>query len=154
MHKLAESRVLSKFHLINGYWKLPHDESSKASQSLITMGGIFSPTRLLHGSNIAFMYLHSTLASKIPSDLLHQVLYWLDVVLWHSKTVDELLGAIELYCSHSACNIILSCTRRNVNYTLKQIDGADDSPHRKLFDLTRRVSNESRKCNCLQLVHS
>lgn len=57
------SRFYAYVYFSHYYLQLPLDEPSKSCQSLITPDGIYSPTRVLHGTKIDVMYLQSTLAS-------------------------------------------------------------------------------------------
>ena len=62
--KLSESHFFATFDLSNGYWQLQLDESSQASQSFITADGIYSPTRVMHGTTNAVTHLQSAFGEK------------------------------------------------------------------------------------------
>ena len=95
LSQLSGSRYFATFDLSHGYWQLELEESSQALQSFITPDGIFSPTRVLHGTTNAVTHLQSCYAEVIPSTVKPQSLSWLDDILLHHKTVSGLLGAIE-----------------------------------------------------------
>ena len=142
--KLANSRHFFESDFVHSYWQLPLHPESQASQSFITPDGIYSPTRVLHGSTNAVMYLQSSLSSTMPIPLRQKTLLWLDDVLGHASTVDELLTIIRQffdYCSqrnlklHPAkcvlykteirwCGRILS--KDGVRFDPRRIDGIRD----------------------------
>lgn len=95
--KVAGSQVFATFDLSHGYWQLPLHPSSQSSQSFITPDGVYSPTRVLHGTTNAVLYLQSTLSAHLPADLRRSVLLWLDDILAHAPTTIELLTAIRLF---------------------------------------------------------
>lgn len=108
LSKIAGSRFYATFDLSHGYWQLPLHDSSQASQSFITPDGIFSPTRVLHGTTNAVQYLQSTISSELPVDLRTRLLLWLDDALAHERTVEGLLVAIRLFFEVCArCNLKL-----------------------------------------------
>lgn len=45
------------------------------------------------------MYLQSTLASHLPVDIRRHLLWWLDDILIHSKTIDDHLDSLKLFFS-------------------------------------------------------
>lgn len=51
--KLSDSRYFGTFDLSHGYWQLPLERKSQELQSFITPDGIYSPTRVLHGTTNA-----------------------------------------------------------------------------------------------------
>ena len=93
--KLSNSKFFATFDLSHGYWQFPLHKDSQALQSFITPDGIFSPTRVLHGTTNATTHLQSVLAEIFPKELRKALLYWLDDILLHSNTTDELLEGIQ-----------------------------------------------------------
>jgi len=59
--RLSASRYYATFDLSHGYWQLELDPASRTLQSFITPDGIFSPTRVLHGTTNAVTHLQSSL---------------------------------------------------------------------------------------------
>lgn len=94
IHNFAGPRCYAMFDLSHGYWQLPLSKWAQASQSFITPDVIYSLARVLHGSTNSVMYLQSTLAFKLPSDLLRQIMYWLDDLLLQADTIYQLPNAI------------------------------------------------------------
>lgn len=139
--KVAGSVHFGTFDLSHCYWQLPLHRSSQSSQSFITPDGIYSPTRVLHGTTNAVMFLQSTISSNIPADLRPHILFWLDDILLHSRTIDDHLDAIRLlfsFCKkfnfklHPAkCNIFSTCIRwcgrllssKGIRFDPRRIDG-------------------------------
>lgn len=56
---LVGSKYFASFDLSHGYWQLPLDKASVPLQSFITPEGIYSPTRVLHGTMNAVTHLQS-----------------------------------------------------------------------------------------------
>lgn len=69
-------------------------KQSQATQSFITPDGIFSPTRVSHGSTNADLHLQSTLGSVLPSALNLISFCWLDDILGHGRTMNEHLNQL------------------------------------------------------------
>jgi len=93
--KLGSSKWYATFDLSHGYWQFGLHPDSQECQSFVTPDGIFTPTRVLHGTTNAVTYLQSTLAEIIPPELRSSILFWLDDILLHSPTVTGLLAAIK-----------------------------------------------------------
>lgn len=93
--KLSGSRYFATFDLSHGYWQLELDPESRHLQSFITPHGIFSPTRVLHGTTNAVAHLQSALAEVIPTNLRKKLLVWLDDILLHDKTVSGILDSVQ-----------------------------------------------------------
>ena len=70
---------------------------SQECQSFITPGGIYTPTRVFHGTNNAVSHLQSSLTGIIPKDLLDSILIWLDEILLHAPTVEIFLESIRSF---------------------------------------------------------
>lgn len=101
--KVAGSTCYATFDLSHGYWQLPLHESSRSCQSFITPDGIFSPTRVMHGTSNAVMHIMSTFTNIIPDKLKNVFMVWVDDILLHCKTTRELLRAIRnlfQLCAH------------------------------------------------------
>jgi Reverse transcriptase (RNA-dependent DNA polymerase) len=84
------SKCFATFDLSHGYWQLQLDESSQECQSFITPDGIFSPTRVLHGTRNAVCHMQSSLQG-IFAPLRERLLAWLDDLLLHATHEEMLL---------------------------------------------------------------
>lgn len=92
--KTQGSKVFCEVDFLHGYWQLPLAEKSQELMSIITPDGIMTPTRVPHGTTNATAHMQAQITKSIPEDLRAHVLSWVDDVLIHAKTFDELLGAI------------------------------------------------------------
>eukprot|EP00171_Calliarthron_tuberculosum_P003723 IDg3723t1 len=93
--KLAGSKCFANFDLSHGYWQLELAEDSRDCQSFITPDGVFTPTRVLHGTTNAVAHLQSSLSQEVPEELRTAWLHWLDDILLHNQSADRLLANIE-----------------------------------------------------------
>lgn len=55
LSKLARAKYFRTFEFSHGYWHWPLDHDSQATQSCITPNGIYTRTRVLHGTFNATM---------------------------------------------------------------------------------------------------
>lgn len=94
LQSITGSKVYAKFDLSHGYWQFPLHEDSQECQSFVIPDGVYTPTRVLHGTTNAVTYLQSTIATLVPAELISQVLFWLDDILIHHATLYGLLSAI------------------------------------------------------------
>jgi hypothetical protein len=53
---LAGSKFFATLDLMQGYWQLPLHEDSQECQSVITPDGVYTPTRVQHGTTNATRY--------------------------------------------------------------------------------------------------
>jgi Reverse transcriptase (RNA-dependent DNA polymerase) len=74
------------FDLSQGYWQLSLDADSQDCQSFITPDGVFTPTRVLHGTTNAVPHMQACMQG-ILGDLSDSILAWLDDLLMHA--IDE-----------------------------------------------------------------
>ena len=95
--KVATSRYYATFDFSHGYWQLELEQKSQVLQSFITPDGIYSPTRVLHGTTNAVTHLQSSLAAVLPPELRRQLLCWLDDALIHDATISGLLKSIRRF---------------------------------------------------------
>lgn len=99
LHRLAKATCFATFDLSHGYWQLPLHPDSQALQSFITPDGVYSPTRVLHGTTNAVAYLQSSLASVFSDDLKKSLLAWLDDILGFAISDAELMVVLEKFFS-------------------------------------------------------
>jgi RNase H-like domain found in reverse transcriptase/Reverse transcriptase (RNA-dependent DNA polymerase)/Integrase core domain/Integrase zinc binding domain len=88
--RLKGSTCFATFDLSHGYWQLPLDPDSQECQSFITPDGVFTPTRVLHGTTNAVTHMQAVL-SEVFSSLNTHILAWLDDLLLHAASPGELL---------------------------------------------------------------
>lgn len=75
LKKLSLSRFFDNFDMSHSYWQLMLALEYQELLSNITPDGIFSPTRVLHGTTNAVTHLQSLIAEIIPPDLaIHSML--------------------------------------------------------------------------------
>lgn len=87
------SSKLAEFTVLIGIGKLKKIAPAMF-QVAITPDGIFSSTRVLHGTTNAVMYLQPTISSNLPDDLRRFVLLWFDDILVHVGNIRDHLGAL------------------------------------------------------------
>lgn len=76
-HEFIKTAHLKKFAGVgfpHSYWQLLLAVDSRVCQSVITPDGIFTPTRLLHGTTNAAIHLQLFLSTKVLLELLERVL--------------------------------------------------------------------------------
>jgi len=99
-HELSELKdavFFANFDMSHGYWQLLLSLISQECQSFITPDGVFTPTRVLHGTTNAVTHLQASLASVIPASLRPNILCWLDDILIHAPTVEKLFEFISMF---------------------------------------------------------
>lgn len=84
---LNDGVYFANFEISHGYWKLLFTLLSRDCQYLITLNGIFTPTRVLHGTTNAATHLQSQLVGILREDVVSNFLIWLDHILLHTYTV-------------------------------------------------------------------
>lgn len=102
LHRLTKATCFATFDLSHGYWQLPLHPDSQALQSFITPDGVYSPTRVLHGTTNAVAHLQSSLASVFSEELKKSVLAWLDDILGFAVSDAALLIVLENFFSMCA----------------------------------------------------
>jgi hypothetical protein len=65
---LAGSKCFATLDLMQGYWQLPLHEDSQECQSIITSDGVYTPTRVQHGTTNATVHMQA-----ITEDLMHYI---------------------------------------------------------------------------------
>ena len=95
--RLAHARYFSQFDLSHGYWQFGLDKSSQECQSFLTPDGIYTPTRVLHGTTNATTHLQSVITSALPPEVARSTLTWLDDILQFSTNVASHLVLLEKF---------------------------------------------------------
>jgi RNase H-like domain found in reverse transcriptase/Reverse transcriptase (RNA-dependent DNA polymerase) len=86
--------------LSHGYWQPPLARESQECQSFITPNGVYSPTRVLHGTTNAVTHLQAVLQEAFVS-LEDNLFAWLDDLLLHAESIRHLL--VHLRALFSLC---------------------------------------------------
>jgi Reverse transcriptase (RNA-dependent DNA polymerase) len=72
------------------------DKDSQDCQSFITPDGVYTPTRVLHGTSNSTQHLQSVLVIMMD-DIKSNIKIWLDDCLLHTKTEDDLLATLNFF---------------------------------------------------------
>jgi hypothetical protein len=94
--KLCGSTCFATFDLSHGYWQLPLAPESQECQSFITPDGVYSPTRVLHGTTNAVTHMQSVLQGVFDPLAAH-LLAWLDDLLLHASSAAHLLDYLRIF---------------------------------------------------------
>jgi len=97
--KLAGAKCFATFDFSHGYWQLPLHQASQETQTFITPDGLFTPTRVLHGTSNATMHMQAEINAIIGSDpvLKKHAIIWLDDVLLFSYSIDGYLDILKRF---------------------------------------------------------
>jgi hypothetical protein len=96
LHDLHDSEVFATLYFCQGYWQIPLHNDSQDCQSFITPDGVYTPTRVLHGTRHATQHLQSVLIVMMD-DIKSNIKKWLDDYLLHMKTEDDFLETLNLF---------------------------------------------------------
>jgi Reverse transcriptase (RNA-dependent DNA polymerase) len=91
---LAGSKYFATLDLMQGYWQLPLHEDSQECQSIITPDGVYTPTRVQHGTTNATVHMQSIM-EELMHDIRHSVNIWLDDNMIHVTDEKKLLEVLE-----------------------------------------------------------
>lgn len=103
---LGDAKCFALFDLSHSYWQFMLDRRAQPLQSFITPDGIFSPTRVLHGTIHAVTYLQSTLSAHLPASLKNNLLFWLDDILLYDTSPKKLFASTRIFFQF--------CVKRNL----------------------------------------
>jgi hypothetical protein len=96
LHNLHGSEVFATLDFCQGYWQIPLHKESQDCQSFITPDGVYTLTRVLHGTRNATQHLHSVLVVMMD-DIKSNIKVWLDDCLLHTKTEGDLLSTLNFF---------------------------------------------------------
>jgi hypothetical protein len=88
LHDLHGSEVFATLDFCQGYWQIPLHKDSQGCQSFIASDGVYTPTRVQHGTRNAAKYLQSVLVVMV-NDIKSNIKVWLDNCLLHTKIEDD-----------------------------------------------------------------
>jgi RNase H-like domain found in reverse transcriptase/Reverse transcriptase (RNA-dependent DNA polymerase) len=97
LHDLHGSEVFATLDFCQGYWQIPLHKDSQDCQSFITPDGVYTPTRVLHGTRNATQHLQSVLVVMMDDMDDSNINVWLDDCLLHTKTEDDLLATLKFF---------------------------------------------------------
>jgi hypothetical protein len=83
LHDLHGSEVFAPLDFCQGYWQIPLHKDSQDCQSFITHDGVYTPTRVLHGTRNATQHLQSVLVVMMD-DIKGNIKVWLDDCLLYT----------------------------------------------------------------------
>jgi Reverse transcriptase (RNA-dependent DNA polymerase) len=93
---LAGSKYFATLDLMQGYWQLPLHEQSQECQSIITPDGVYTPTRVQHGTTNATVHMKSIM-EDLMHDIRHSVKIWLDDKMIHVTDEEKLLEVLQYF---------------------------------------------------------
>jgi Reverse transcriptase (RNA-dependent DNA polymerase) len=96
LHDLHGSEVFATLDVCQGYWQIPLHKDSQDCQSFITPDGVYTPTRVLHGTRNATQHLKSVLVVMLD-DIKSNIKVWLNDCLLHTKTEDDLPATLNFF---------------------------------------------------------
>jgi Reverse transcriptase (RNA-dependent DNA polymerase) len=96
LHDLHGSEVFATLDFCQGYWQISLHKDSQDYQSFITPGGVYTPTRVLHGTRNATQHLQYVLVVMMD-DIKSNIKVWLDDCLLHTKTEDDLIETLNFF---------------------------------------------------------
>jgi Reverse transcriptase (RNA-dependent DNA polymerase) len=96
LSKVQGAKCFATFDLSSVYWQMKLDESSQECQSFITPNGIYTPTRVLHGTRNGVSHMQAGIQG-ILEPLIQSLLVWLDDLLVHAPDEKALLTLLRLF---------------------------------------------------------
>jgi hypothetical protein len=96
LRALHDSEVFAMLNFCQGYWQIPLHEYSQDCQPFITPDGVYTPTRVLHGTRNVTQHLQSVFVVMMD-DIKSNIKVWLDDCLHHTKTEDDLLATLKVF---------------------------------------------------------
>ena len=94
---LKGSGAFCTLDMIQGYWQTPLHESAQELFTMVTTGGLFTPTRVPQGVLNATSYFQASMAEILDGMIGKKCLVWVDdIVIWakDSKELLETLGEV------------------------------------------------------------
>jgi hypothetical protein len=96
LSKVQGAKCFATFDISCGYWQMKLDESSKECQSFITPNGIYTPTRVVHGTRKAVSHMQARIQG-ILEPLSQSLLVGLEHLLVHAPDEKALLILLRLF---------------------------------------------------------
>jgi hypothetical protein len=95
LHDFLGSEAFATLDFCEGYWQIPLHKDSQDCKYFITPDGVYTPTRVLHGTRNATQLLQSELVVMMD-DIKSNIKVWFDCLL-HTKTKDGLLATLNFF---------------------------------------------------------
>ena len=106
---VSEAKAFARVDFLKGYWQMPLHEDSQEMCSMVTDLAVYTPTRVPQGSSDAVMYFQSSMQKCFEKQLYKSLLIWLDDILVYSKSIEDILTALdELFSVCAEYNLKLS----------------------------------------------
>jgi hypothetical protein len=96
LNNFQGSVLFCSFDFVHGYWQMLLDEDSQECQSIGTPFGVYTPTRVLHGTTNANMHMQAVVEHTLM-DIRPNIASCLDDVSPHGKSETEYLDALEKF---------------------------------------------------------
>ena len=93
LSQISGATCFASLDFCHEYWQLPLDRASQECQSFIFPDGVYSPTRVFHGQTNAVAHYQSSILA-LCTTLRESLLQWLDDILAHSSSPDELISLL------------------------------------------------------------
>lgn len=103
MQNFAGSDRFGIFDAIHGYWQLELEEGSRDCQSIITPFGVYTPTRVLHGTTNATVHMQSGIEG-ILDPVRGNVESFMDDIAPHAQGEDAYLQNLDEFLGCFAAN--------------------------------------------------
>jgi Reverse transcriptase (RNA-dependent DNA polymerase) len=96
LSRLQSSKVFATFDLSHGYWQLPLAPESQECQFFIAPDGVYSSTRVHHGTTNAVTHIQAVL-QEVFAPLSKILLVWLDDLLLYASTLTQLFDHLHMF---------------------------------------------------------
>jgi hypothetical protein len=96
MNDLHGSEVFATLDFCQGYWQIPLHKDTQDCQPFITQDGVYTLTRVLHGTRNATQHLRSVLVVMMYV-IKSNIKVWSDDCLPHTKTEGDLLATLNFF---------------------------------------------------------
>ncbi len=112
LRKLNKSTVFAKLDAFKGYWLFPVTEECGELYSIKTPFGVFTPRRIVQGSQEAVRYFQAGMEEALEIHSRDDLLLWVDDILSHADVPEKLLESLAYVfrcCRHR--KIVLSAKK-------------------------------------------
>ena len=97
LSQLHSATCFANFDFSQAYWQVPLHPDCQHTQSFITPDGIYTPTRVLHGTTNAVLHLQSSFTAILPPSLHSNSIIWLDDIILYASSPQQLMHYIYLF---------------------------------------------------------
>lgn len=135
---VSGSKIFAKFDCPHVYWQCSLAADSQESQSFTTPDGVYTLTRVLHGTTSAVTNLQFILAEIITNSFRKHSFFWFNDILLHRSATAGLPRALrELFAMCAIRNLILHTSKGTLYTTAVQWCGRHLSANGVRFDSSR-----------------